>query len=62
MAANQTQKDLTTEYAKNIAGVKGVRNEIVASKGLGTAGETQSVKIDNAPITAPVKGSLLAHR
>jgi osmotically-inducible protein OsmY len=44
VAANQTQKDLTTEYAKNIAGVKGVRNEIIASKGLETTGETQGEK------------------
>jgi len=32
MAASQAQKDLTTEYAKNIAGVKGVQNEIIASR------------------------------
>ena len=62
VAANQAQKNLTAVYAKNIGGVKGVENEIVASKGLGTASETQSVKINDAPITVPVKGSLLAHR
>jgi hyperosmotically inducible protein len=62
VAASQAQKDLTAEYAKNIAGVKGVQNEIVASKGLDTTGEMQSKTIDDAPITAPVRGSSLAHR
>ena len=52
VAASQAQKDLTGEYAKKIDGVKGVRNEIVASKGLQTTGETQAEKIDGASITA----------
>jgi osmotically-inducible protein OsmY len=62
VAANQAQKDLTTEYAKDIDGVKGVQNEIVVSKNLDTRGETTGEKIDDASITAQVKGSLLAHR
>ena len=62
VAANQAQKDLTTEYAKDIDGVKSVVNEIVVSKSLETAGETGGQKIDDASITAQVKGSLLAHR
>ncbi len=62
VAASQAQKDLTAEYTRSISGVKDVRNEIVASKGLGTASETQDVKINDAPITVPVHGSLLAHR
>jgi hyperosmotically inducible protein len=62
VAANQAQKDLTTVYAKNIAGVKGVQNEIVTSKGLETTGETRGEEIDDAPITAPVRGSLQARR
>jgi hyperosmotically inducible protein len=62
VAANQAQKDLTTEYAKDIDGVKGVENEIVVSKNLDTRGETTGEKIDDASITAQVKGSLLSHR
>jgi hyperosmotically inducible protein len=62
VAANQAQKDLTTEYAKDIDGVKGVQNEIVVSTSLETRGETMGEKIDDASITAQVKGSLLSHR
>jgi len=62
VAANQAQKDLTTEYTKDIDGVKGVENEIIVSKSLETPGETTGEKIDDASITAQVKGSLLSHR
>jgi hyperosmotically inducible periplasmic protein len=66
VAADQAQKDLTTEYAKDIDGVKGVQNEITVSENLETRGETRNErrgeKIDDASITAQVKGSLLAHR
>ena len=62
VAASQAQKDLTTEYAKDIDGVKGVQNEIVVSTSLETRGETTGEKIDDASITAQVKGSLLSHR
>ena len=61
VAANQAQKDLTTEYAKDIDGVKSVENEIVVSASLETPGETMGEKIDDASITAQVKGSLLTH-
>ena len=62
VAANQAQKDLTTEYTKDINGVKSVDNEIVISASLETGGETSGEKIDDASITAQVKGSLLSHR
>jgi osmotically-inducible protein OsmY len=62
VAANQAQKDLTTENAKDIDGVKGVENEIVVSASLQARNETSGQKIDDASITAEVKGSLLAHR
>jgi osmotically-inducible protein OsmY len=62
VAASQAQKDLTTEYAKDIAGVKSVQNEIVVSENLETRGERRGEKIDDASITAQVKGSLLSHR
>jgi hyperosmotically inducible periplasmic protein len=62
VAATQAQRDLTTEYAKDIDGVKGVENEIAVSANLDTRGETSGEKIDDASITAEVKGSLLSHR
>ena len=60
-AANQAQKELTTEYARDVEGVKDVNNEMTvtkASKKTRTVGE----KIDDASITAQVKMTLLYHR
>ena len=66
-AANQAQKDLTAEYAKDIVGVKDVKNEMtvgkISDKPDQTAGEkTVGEKIDDASITAQVKATLLSHR
>jgi osmotically-inducible protein OsmY len=60
-AASQAQKELTTEYAKDVEGVKGVNNEMTVTK---TSKQTQTVgeKIDDASITAQVKMTLLYHR
>ena len=60
-AASQAQKELTTEYAKDVEGVKDVNNEMTVTKTpkkTRTAGE----KIDDASITAQVKMTLLYHR
>ncbi len=60
-ATSQAQKDLTTEYAKDVEGVKNVNNEMTVgktSKKTRTAGD----KIDDASITAQVKMTLLYHR
>jgi osmotically-inducible protein OsmY len=60
-ATSQAQKELTTEYAKDVEGVKDVNNEMVVSwpsKKTPTVGET----IDDASITAQVKMTLLFHR
>jgi osmotically-inducible protein OsmY len=58
---SQAQKDLTTEYAKDVEGVKGVNNEMTIGK---AAKKKQTVgsKIDDASITAQVKMTLLYHR
>jgi hyperosmotically inducible protein len=71
-APSQAQKDLTTEYAKDIDGVKGVNNEMTVgktAKKTRTAGQkidaaaiTTGDKIDDASITAQVKMTLLYHR
>jgi hyperosmotically inducible protein len=60
-ANSQAQKDLTTEYARDVEGVKDVKNEMTVAK---TSKKTQTVggKIDDASITALVKMTLLYHR
>ncbi len=61
-AANQAQKELTTEYAKDIAGVKDVNNEMTVARTPRTGKETVGEMIDDASITSQVKLSLLFHR
>jgi osmotically-inducible protein OsmY len=61
-AASQAQKELTTEYAKDVEGVKEVKNEMTIAKNPAKADETVGEKIDDASITAQVKSSLLSHR
>jgi len=60
-ATSQAQKDLTTEYAKDVEGVKNVINEMTVTK---TSNKAQTVveKIDDASITALVKMTLFYHR
>jgi osmotically-inducible protein OsmY len=61
VAASQAQKELTTEYARDVEGVKDVKNEMTAGtapKSRRTVGE----KIDDSSITAQVKMTLLYHR
>jgi osmotically-inducible protein OsmY len=60
-AASQAQKDLTTEYAKDVDGVKDVKNEMVVSK---PSQKTQTAgdQIDDASITGLAKMTLLYHR
>ena len=59
-ASSQAQKDLTEEYAKDIEGVKEVKNElkVSAEPPPRTVGEV----IDDGSITAQVKSALLTHR
>jgi len=60
-AENQAQKDLTTEYVRDIEGVKDVKNEMTVAKGPKEK-RTTGDKIDDSSITAQVKMSLLYHR
>ena len=60
-ANSQAQKDLTTEYAKDVEGVKGVNNEMTVGK-IAKKKQTVGQKIDDASITAQVKMTLLYHR
>ena len=69
-ATNSAQKDLTTEYAKDVEGVKNVKNEMTVltaatkpgKKTIGEQIDSISEKIDDASITALVKTTLLYHR
>lgn len=63
-ADNIAQKDLTTLYAKEIDGVKSVKNEMVVSEkaDMDSSDRTVGDRVDDASITAQVKYELLAHR
>lgn len=58
-ANSEAEKDLTTEYARDVDGVKDVKNEMAVST---TPKPTLSEEIDDASITAQVKFTLWAHR
>lgn len=61
-ASDSAQKELTSEYAKDIEGVKQVKNEMtVASKPV-MAERTKAEKMDDASVTAQVKTALMTHR
>lgn len=60
-ASNMAQKELTTEYAKDIDNVKEVRNNMTIAATPVMASESPGDKIDDASITAEVKLSLLTH-
>ncbi|MHB8789726.1 MAG: BON domain-containing protein [Desulfobulbaceae bacterium] len=69
-ATSKAQKDLTTELAKDVEGVKDVQNEMTITMAPGSSpGKTTGDKmdaisesIDDASITALVKMTLLYHR
>ncbi|MBK5276713.1 MAG: BON domain-containing protein [Desulfuromonadales bacterium] len=61
-AATQAQKELTTEYAKDVDGVKDVKNEMTVSMTSKKAPRTVGEKIDDASISAQVNMTLLNHR
>jgi osmotically-inducible protein OsmY len=61
-ADNIAQKDLTSQYASDIEGVKNVKNEMTVAEPPRENEQTFSEKVDDASITAQVKGALFAHR
>ncbi len=61
-AVNQAQKDLTTEYVKDVVGVKKVNNEMTVAATSTDPQKTMMEVIDDASITAQVKAALLFHR
>jgi osmotically-inducible protein OsmY len=61
-ASSLAEKELTTEYARDVDNVKAVKNNMTIAKTPAKPVETTSEKIDDASITAEVKSSLLSHR
>ncbi len=61
-ASSQAQKELTTEYTKDIDGVKDVTNNMTVSEQTRKTSRTAVEKIDDASITAQVKMALWVHR
>jgi hyperosmotically inducible protein len=61
-AASQAQKELTTEYAKDVEGIKDVKNEMTVSKTSNKTSRTVGERIDDASITAQTNMTLLNHR
>jgi len=58
-ADSESQKQLTTEYAKDVEGVLEVRNNTVVAK---RAHRSLGTKVDDSSITAQIKTSLLFHK
>jgi len=60
-ASSQAEKELTTEYARDVDNVKEVNNNMTIAQAPATPDATISDKIDDASITAEVKSSLMSH-
>ena len=60
-ADSSAQKELTTEYARDVVGVKDVHNEMTVAQPVNKT-RTTGQKIDDASVTAQVKMTLLYHR
>ncbi|MGP8198517.1 MAG: BON domain-containing protein [Limisphaerales bacterium] len=61
-ASSLAQKELTTEYARDIDNVKEVKNDMTVAQTPPAPDSTIGDKIDDASITAEVKSALLSHR
>src|SRR5271155_1164581 len=61
VASSIAEKELTTEYAKDVDNVKEVHNDMTIAATPATPDATMGDKIDDASITADVKSSLMSH-
>jgi len=61
VASDMEEKELATEYAGDVDGVKVLMNEMTLSKSPAEPRRTLGEKIDDASVTALVKASQLAH-
>ena len=62
VATSMAQKELTTEYARDIDNVIQVNNEMTIANMPAAPDATVGDKVDDASITAEVKSSLFSHR
>jgi hyperosmotically inducible periplasmic protein len=60
-ASSIAEKELTTEYAKDVDNVKEVKNDMTIAATPAAPDATMGDKIDDASITAEVKSSLMSH-
>ncbi len=60
-ASSQAEKELTTEYARDVDNVKEVNNNMTIAQAPAAPDATIGDKIDDASITAEVKSSLMSH-
>ncbi len=61
-ASSVAQKELTSEYAADIEGVKSVQNQMTVAETPVPTDRTAGEKVDDASVTAQVKLALLNHR
>lgn len=61
-ASSMAQKELTTEYARDVDGVKEVINNMTIAKNTTKAEKRENDIVDDASITAQIKILLVAHR
>jgi osmotically-inducible protein OsmY len=61
-ASSLAEKELTTEYAKDVDHVTAVKNDMTIAKTVTAPGTTTGDKVDDASITAEVKAALLSRR
>lgn len=61
-AASAAQRDLTTEYASDIDGVKSVTNSMLVDSAPRPANRTAAQQYDDASVTAHVRTALQLHR
>jgi hyperosmotically inducible protein len=61
-ASSEAQKELTTEYVKDVEGVKDIRNDMIVEKTGKSTVERVGETIDDVSITAQIKFALLFHR
>ncbi|MEQ1752091.1 MAG: BON domain-containing protein [Prosthecobacter sp.] len=61
-ASSQAQKDLVTEYTKDVEGIKDVSNQMTVTTPSKSPEPTIGEMIDDTSITAQVRMALLSHR
>jgi osmotically-inducible protein OsmY len=62
VASSAAERELATEYARDVDGVKGVSNKMTISPAPEKPERTVGEKMDDASITAQVKVALLFHK